>query len=412
MMSILNLTPRLYLSMLIFSLWTACDHSGEMGDQLSETSQDMEPRRDLTLMSEMLDRGRQEETSSLSPPSSLKCSHYGPPFERGLLEGDTLSELSGLTMSSLHSNLLWAHNDAGNSSAIYALDEMGKLKATVNLSPDLIDFEDIDASLCPTVRSIGFLDDRLSSSLMMDMRAEVLWGAQGLERGCIWVADVGDNDQRREDVSLYLYQEPTLDVIERVPPESPPTLNMTPLLKLKLTYPHGPIDAEGLFVERSGRRAWIVEKTETSELTIWEADLSNAGDPSWSIIAMPTGEAVTLLELNLTPTPHHLISPHAYLRGRMEDHQHNKITGADLSSMDDHLILRTLSAVFEYTLLGPGLISSLDEITPSVVIDETTRQWRESQGEAVTYGWRDRGIWTASEDQEGAQPISWLPCVD
>ena len=94
-----------------------------------------------------------------------------------LLNG--LKESSGIAFSIVDPDCVWTHNDSGDISQILAFNQFGKYcgRATLRRSK-AVDFEDMAAYTDP----------------------------DGTPR--LLVADVGDNDSKRDSVTLYLFDEP------------------------------------------------------------------------------------------------------------------------------------------------------------------------------------------------------------
>ena len=129
-----------------------------------------------------------------------------------------LEELSGLTASTRHPGLFWAHNDSGHSLSLFALDAEGKVRARFALYASAVDVEDVAVGPCE-------------------------------EGSCVWLGDIGDNGGRRPEVQLLRVAEP-----ERLEPQ---------VLKVQVqrfAYEDGPQDAEALVVEPKSGRVFVLTK--------------------------------------------------------------------------------------------------------------------------------------------------------
>ena len=94
-----------------------------------------------------------------------------------LLLADTLNESSGLAFSRTDANCVWTHNDSGGRARLMAFTHAGKPCGRVLLrGVKALDWEDMASYVDKVPRLL--------------------------------VADVGDNDNRRKTVSLYLFDEP------------------------------------------------------------------------------------------------------------------------------------------------------------------------------------------------------------
>lgn len=111
---------------------------------------------------------------------SAQTNKYAPRVTRFPLNTKLLSEASGIAVSRRDPTLLWAHNDSGDWSTIYALTVNGKYRGRVDiLGADAFDWEDIAA-----------------------------FEYQG--QPWLLIGDIGDNFGFRALPSLYLLREPEL----------------------------------------------------------------------------------------------------------------------------------------------------------------------------------------------------------
>ncbi|MFY0523441.1 hypothetical protein ACN28I_09755 [Archangium gephyra] len=153
------------------------------------------------------------------------CRLYGEPRRIGQVALE-LAELSGLAASTRHEGVLWAHNDSGNSFRLFALDASGKVLASVTLTGlepkdgARMDLEDIALGPC----------------------------ASGETRSCLYLADIGDNFERREQVRIFRFPEPEV-ADASVAVET-----------LAFSYPDKPHDAESLIIEAGTGRLAVITK--------------------------------------------------------------------------------------------------------------------------------------------------------
>jgi len=117
-----------------------------------------------------------------------------------------LAESSGLAVSVRNPGLLWSHNDSGNAAVLFALDATGTVRGRVRVPILTRDWEDISAARCP----LG---------------------------NCLYIADIGDNQLRRQQVQIYRVPEPAPGDPETAPPEV-----------FNASYADGPHNAEAMFV--------------------------------------------------------------------------------------------------------------------------------------------------------------------
>ncbi|MFU7559315.1 hypothetical protein [Stieleria sp. JC731] len=136
------------------------------------------------------------------------------------LHDNQVNESSGLAFSLRNPHCVWTHNDSGDSARLFAFDEKGKACGRATLKhAGAQDWEDMAA----------FDDD----------------GPKLL------IADVGDNDNRRDSVSLYLLDEPD--------PQS--DSKVTPYLRIKVSYANGSQNCESITVDVSNRKIYLLGKS-------------------------------------------------------------------------------------------------------------------------------------------------------
>ena len=156
------------------------------------------------------------------------CLGYGEPQDMGEVD-EELDEVSGLAVSRVHENLVWAHNDKGDSSRVFAMGLNGSLRGTFALTGGVA--EDLE-----------------------DMAVD--------DEGRLWIADIGDNDRGRESVALMSVEEPS-------EPDDDGALETT---LYELEYEDGPQDAEAMFVDEQGR-AWVIDKVGGGKARLYRAEL-------------------------------------------------------------------------------------------------------------------------------------------
>ncbi|MDQ1287547.1 MAG: hypothetical protein QG622_1112 [Actinomycetota bacterium] len=131
-----------------------------------------------------------------------------------------VGESSGLAVSLRHRGVLWTHNDSGTDGVLFALAADGRTAARV----------------------------RLKGVATYDWEAMAAY-RDAAGRPMLAVADIGDNRAERPSVRIVTLPEPDLR-----------NGTVTPSRVLRLTYPHGAVDAETLLVAPDGKRAYLVTK--------------------------------------------------------------------------------------------------------------------------------------------------------
>jgi hypothetical protein len=146
----------------------------------------------------------------------------------GVLTG--LAEASGLALGRRTRGVLWAHNDSGPP-VIFALDASGNVKGRVQVTgAAVVDWEDVEVGPCGS-------------------------GA------CLYVADIGDNQARRPQITVY-----------RVPEPLPGDAATAPAEAFHARYPDRPQDAEALLVAPGGA-LFVATKGETAPPALYRFPL-------------------------------------------------------------------------------------------------------------------------------------------
>jgi hypothetical protein len=140
-----------------------------------------------------------------------------------------LRETSGIAVSRTHAGVFWSHNDSGGDPAVIAVDSTGRVLAQIRVTDAFNrDWEDIAVGPCEP----GGGD-------------------------CIFIAEIGDNDEKYPHVAVY-----------RIPEPDPATDSASaPADIFRFTYPDGPRDAEGLYV--TGRGIHIVSKGRSDAIELF-----------------------------------------------------------------------------------------------------------------------------------------------
>jgi hypothetical protein len=140
--------------------------------------------------------------------------------ETGTFGSDYLNESSGVAVSRSQPGVFWTHNDSGDRPFIFATNlqgaDLGRFRV---IGAESRDWEDIALGPCPG-------DD---------------------DRACLYIADTGDNEGKRQRGVIYIVPEPEAS------PETRGSDNRTERAhKLRVSYPDGPRNIEALAVTPSG----------------------------------------------------------------------------------------------------------------------------------------------------------------
>jgi hypothetical protein len=270
-----------------------------------------------------LTAGACDRTTVARTSSASAACRAGGPVAR-LAE---LPEASGLALSQRIPGHLWTHNDS-DQPILFILDGRGSMTGRVRLAgATVVDWEAVAVGPCPT-------------------------------GSCIFVGDIGDNNARRERITVYRLTEPA-GANTAVPAEA-----------FHATYPDGPQDAETLLVPPDGG-IYIVTKGSTGPVALYR---------------FPRGPSGTSVRLERVGTPRST--------GRVADDE--EITDGAVSPDGARIVLRAHHALFFYRtselLAGNWREEQIADLT----------QVAEPQGEGVTFG-PDHSVYLSGEGGGGSR---------
>lgn len=168
------------------------------------------------------------------------CRVFAAGEELGRVASPELTELSGLAASRVHGDVLYAHNDSGDTARVFVLGLDGADLGVVTLDgAAAIDFEDIAVGPGPDGEP---------------------W---------IYVGDIGDNAARaggtaRESIVVHRFPEPRFD-------PAVPLAATIAAEALTLRYPDAPHDAEALAVDPSQGDLYLLSKDDVGPSTLYVA---------------------------------------------------------------------------------------------------------------------------------------------
>jgi hypothetical protein len=177
--------------------------------------------------------------SQKKPPQSEL---YGPPVTIATVKERAISESSGLVASRQTPDAYWTHNDSGGGPFIYSFDSSGNSLGIFNVNgAQNRDWEDI--AVGPGPQS---------------------------DRSYLYIGDIGDNDDARQDIVIYRVPEPALTASTRkLTKKTPGTTE--PAEAIRLRYPDGAHDAEALLVHPVSGHIYIVIKLVIADPAVYEA---------------------------------------------------------------------------------------------------------------------------------------------
>lgn len=201
-----------------------------------------------------------------------------------------LVEASGISESRRHPGCFWLENDSGGGPVLYLAGSGGEDLGTVTLNGvENIDWEDL----------AGF-----------SMKGKPY----------LLVADVGDNNAKREFVTLYFLPEPDFSTDQKL------DLHVPVAWSIKFRYPDGPRDCESVAVDEQQQKIILVSKR-TKPPEIYELPLRQEG--SEILVAKKIGTTSV-------PTPRGFL-PHPF---------GGQPTAMDISSDGTKAVILTYSAAF------------------------------------------------------------------
>jgi hypothetical protein len=146
-----------------------------------------------------------------------------------------LSEASGLVVSRATPGRFWAHNDSGKP-VLVAFDARGNVTGQLAISGARVeDWEAMATAPCGN-------------------------------GSCLYVADIGDNDAKRAEITIY-----------RVPEPAKPTGSAAVDAVIRASYPDGAHDAEALLAAPDGT-LYVVTKGDTGPVALYRVPAASRGN--------------------------------------------------------------------------------------------------------------------------------------
>lgn len=257
-------------------------------------------------------------------------------LERGL------EEASGIVASKQHPGLFWVNNDSGDGPILYAIDSMGRRLCSYEISTDDVvkdgsDWEDL---------AYG-------------------WHVAGGDTTYyVYAADIGDNNARRDFVSIYRMREGSNMKCVRAEKLEPP--RPFSASRRGFVYPDGARDAETLLFDPLTEDLYIVSKRELRNRLyrvpreVKEKDADDLGH-------VDTLEF--LMELPLFAS-----------------------TGGDISTDGREILIKNYTHVYRWKRNPSESLESALQRTP-----EKLNYVPEPQGEAICFNASGAGFYTVSE---------------
>lgn len=226
-----------------------------------------------------------------TPPPFPSCPRFNAAVRAGLVTNRDIVEASGLAASRRNVNVLWVHNDKGDTHRVFAISSAGAAIATYLLDgAEANDWEDI--AVGPgTIGGTSYL----------------------------YVGDIGDNSATRNTIEVYRFAEP-----EVVASASEVTLSDVDRLEFRYPGTQGE-NAETLLVDPTNGDLYVVSKSDRGEARVYKAR------PPFVPLNRTTLTLVTTLQFGAAPL---IGSPAA--------------TGGDISPDGDLIAIRSYDAAYAW----------------------------------------------------------------
>lgn len=276
------------------------------------------------------------------PNRELCLGDYLDSRVQGVLGDADLRETSGIVPSPTRADVLWLHNDSGDTARLFALRNDGSPLGRLRLpGVRAFDFEDIAAARCPHQPG-----------------------------PCLFVADIGNNRLNRPSQFVYAVPEPSVD--PNVPFGEIDAVNIA---AFPFTIEGTQMDTEAIVVPADGSTFYLFEKVDADQARVFRHP----------------GLLVPGASVPLTVLP-------SFNNPGVQGGGGRLITGASLHPSGERLAIRVYSGLFEYTFADGGSLERLSFATIRLVALNIDH---EPQGEAVTYDFAGTGLITVSEDPFG-----------
>ena len=167
---------------------------------------------------------------------------YGPPTTITNIKERSITESSGLAASRSTPGAYWTHNDSGDGPFIYAFDTRGD--------------------------SLGIF--RVTGAQAFDWEDMASGPGPQANKSYLYLGDIGDNNEARDEVVVYRVPEPALSATTRKLSKVRPG-STEPAEAIRLKYPDGKHDAEALLVHPTTGNIYIVNKVPIANPVVYEA---------------------------------------------------------------------------------------------------------------------------------------------
>jgi hypothetical protein len=253
----------------------------------------------------------------------LSTRAWGTPQAMCTLVSDAVIESSGVAASRDRLGVFYTHNDSGDRARFFRFDKTGRVTGEFSLKgAKAVDWEDMAS-------------------------------AQIKGKSWLYLADCGDNNVKRDSITIYRVAEP-----------SGPGVELKTFDTYTLTYPDKKRNCEAAMVDPKTGDIWFVTK---------------AGD-----------EAVAYRLSAPKESGKYELEKIASLKVNTSGLGGNLVTGGDISGDGKHLVIRTYTGALEYDV--PTKFEDWVKGTPRAI-----KTAAEQQGEAIAYSRDGTTLITTSE---------------
>ncbi len=205
------------------------------------------------------------------------------------IQDSRITESSGLAISLRQPNHFWTHNDSGGVNELYAFDTTGRATGHAVLRDvKAVDWEDMAS----------------------------FWHQN---EPWLVVADMGDNQARRESVSLHFLPEPD-------PTQSDVSIRVHTIV---CQYPDGPRDCEAIAVDSQRKQVWLITKSAFPYAGVYRLDLPEFNSTN-SVVDPPSATPQMLSKQGFIAVP--------------------MVTGMAIDPDNQHLVVANYLCTFTYPL--------------------------------------------------------------
>lgn len=271
---------------------------------------------------------------------TAQCTAWGTPRQVATVAG--IRESSGLAASRTRPRVLYTIEDSANPPVVEAVDLDGHLLARHRvIGATNTDWEALASGPCPAA------------------------GGRGAGSGsCLYIGDIGDNQEKRDHVVVYAVAEP------------PATGDLPILATWTVRYPDGPHNAETLLVHPRTGAMYVVTKAKSGHSGVYRF-----GPPG-------TGTLVRVGMIDLSD---------------LHGDSARKLTGGEWDAAGDRLVLRTYKSGLAWATDACAAPDWTGTPTP---IDLGPQL----HGESVAFT-PTGDLVTTSEAPDGRMPIWLIPCT-